>query len=118
MPNYDINRIMEMEQLFSSLQQKISRILAELENDSLFDVDLQKQREALQPGIDRLATYYSSGEWLADFEADEAGLLPEDMPRGVLSEDGVNDLLDSFKGQIQSIDLVMPAPMYGPPFPD
>ena len=29
--------------------------------------------------------------------ADEAGLLPEDLKRGVLSQDGINDLLDRFR---------------------
>lgn len=114
MPNHDINRIIQMEQLFSSLQQKISRIIADLENDALSLTDLQKQRMALQPDIDLLAAYYSSGEWLADYEADEAGLLPKDMPRGVLSEDGINDLLDSFKELNQPDDAAIPVPMYGP----
>lgn len=114
MPNHDINRIIEMNQLFSSLQQKISRIIADLENNALSSTDLQKQRDALQSDIDHLAAYYSSGEWLADYEADEAGLLPEDMPRGVLSEDGINDLLDSFKVLNQPADISISVPMYGP----
>ncbi|MBR1808826.1 MAG: DUF4298 domain-containing protein [Paludibacteraceae bacterium] len=115
MPNYDINRITQMEQLFSSLRQRISRILTDLENDRLPLADLLGQRKTLQPDIDRLAAYYSSDAWIADFEADEAGLLPKDMPRGVLSEDGVNDLLDSFNELEHSSDEVHPiAPMYGP----
>ena len=40
-----------------------------------------------------LDEYYTSGEWREDYEADEAGLLPKDMKRGVLSQDGVYDLL-------------------------
>ena len=38
-----------------------------------------------------------SGEWLKDFEADERGKLPKNMPRGVLSEDGLYNLLESSK---------------------
>ncbi|MCR5782856.1 MAG: DUF4298 domain-containing protein [Clostridia bacterium] len=41
-----------------------------------------------------LEAYYTSGEWREDFEADEAGLLPPDLPRGVLSEDGIYNLLE------------------------
>ena len=41
-----------------------------------------------------LEDYYTSGEWRADYEADEAGLLPKDLKRGVLSQDGVYDLLE------------------------
>ncbi len=40
-----------------------------------------------------LASYYESGDWLKDYEADEAGELPENLKRGVLSQDGLFDLL-------------------------
>lgn len=40
-----------------------------------------------------LAAYMSSGDWLRDYEADEAGLLPRDLKRGVLSQDALYDLL-------------------------
>ncbi|MBO6249517.1 MAG: DUF4298 domain-containing protein [Bacteroidales bacterium] len=43
--------------------------------------------------IKRLTEYQESGEWLKDFEADERGELPKNMPRGVLSEDGLDNLL-------------------------
>ncbi len=50
---------------------------------------------ALQALARELEEYYSGGQWLADFEADERGDLPPGLPRGVLSEDGVcNALLD------------------------
>ena len=41
-----------------------------------------------------LEEYYTSGEWQADYEADEAGLFPADLKRGILSQDGVSDLLE------------------------
>lgn len=34
---------------------------------------------------------------LTDFEADEAGLLPPDLKRDVLSEDGIFNLLEEYK---------------------
>ena len=40
-----------------------------------------------------LAEYYESGLWLNDYEADEQGLLPENLKRGVLSQDGLYNLL-------------------------
>ena len=40
-----------------------------------------------------LAEYYESKEWKQDFSDDEAGLLPKDLKRGVLSEDGLWNLL-------------------------
>ena len=43
-----------------------------------------------------LSAYYESPLWREDFEADEAGLLPKDLKRGVLSEDAVYDLLSDY----------------------
>ena len=43
-----------------------------------------------------LSEYYGSPAWKRDFAADEAGILPEELSRGVLSEDGVYDLLERF----------------------
>ena len=54
------------------------------------DVNLQKM-------LYELTSYYESGQWLKDFEADERGELPKDLKRGVLSEDGVYNLLSEFK---------------------
>ena len=53
--------------------------------------------EAVQDDIDALDKYYSSGEWRQDFEDDEAGKLPADLKRGVLSEDGIWNLLADCK---------------------
>ena len=43
-----------------------------------------------------LEAYYESADWRQDFEDDEAGKLPspDELPRGVLSEDGIFDLLE------------------------
>ena len=48
----------------------------------------------LQKDIDLLRHYMESRQWMEDFEADEAGKFPKDMPRGVLSEDGIFNLLN------------------------
>ena len=40
--------------------------------------------------------YYRSPLWRSDFEADEAGKLPADLPRGVLSEDGIYNALQAY----------------------
>lgn len=48
----------------------------------------------VQHEIEILEKYLDSKQWRADFEAEEAGKLPADMPRGVLSEDGLYNLLN------------------------
>ncbi len=50
-----------------------------------------------QPEIEKLEKYYSSDEWKKDFELDEAGKLPSDLKRGVLSEDSIYNMLESNK---------------------
>jgi hypothetical protein len=49
------------------------------------------------PELKELEDYYTSPEWQEDYAADEAGLLPEGLKRGVLSQDGISDLLDRFR---------------------
>lgn len=40
-----------------------------------------------------LRAYYENGLWLSDYLSDERGELPPDLKRGVLSQDGVWELL-------------------------
>ena len=49
--------------------------------------------EKIQNKYYKLEEYYGSKKWMDDFEADEAGKLPADLKRGVLSEDVVYDLI-------------------------
>ena len=52
--------------------------------------------DSVRGDIQALSAYYEGSLWREDFEADEAGLLPKDLKRGVLSEDGVYDLLSEY----------------------
>lgn len=40
-----------------------------------------------------LEEYYQGDDWMEDFEADERGELPNDLLRGVLSEDALYDYI-------------------------
>ena len=57
---------------------------------------LDKYEEA-KADIAALASYYVSDDWKQDFAADEAGLLPKELKRGVLSEDGIWNLIEDNK---------------------
>ena len=58
--------------------------------------NINPQKSArIQEAIRILAEYYGSDEWKQDFADDEAGLLPKDLKRGVLSEDGIWNVLSS-----------------------
>ena len=77
-------RIEQMEDLFD----KSNEVVQQLEQavDSF---------RALQNTIAALENYYNT-DWRTDFEADEAGKLPADLKRGVLSEDGLWNLLEEY----------------------
>ena len=54
-------------------------------------------RKALEPFQDEIAAldyYQRSGLWQQDYEAEEAGRLPADIRRSVLSQDGLYNLLE------------------------
>lgn len=48
---------------------------------------------SLSAMLAELTAYYESPQWLADYRSDEQGLLPRDLKRGILSEDGIYNLL-------------------------
>lgn len=76
---------------------KMEAILDEA-NASLDELEAAVSRyESLQKKIKGLEAYYTDGQWRKDYEADEAGKLPKDLKRGVLSEDAVYDLLERNK---------------------
>ena len=63
----------------------------------------QDKQERIQEAIRILSEYYGSDEWKQDFADDEAGLLPKNLKRGVLSEDGIWNVLSS-EGHEQETD--------------
>ncbi len=75
------------------MERKLNQALAAVKR---LDSALEKY-EAAQEAIAALSEYYGSDLWKQDFAADEAGLLPEGLKRGVLSEDGIWNLLTDCK---------------------
>ena len=78
-------RITRYERMLDRAEQAVSQAEAALE-----------AYDEIRDDIAVLETYYSGPEWKADFEADEAGLLPADLKRGVLSEDGIDHVLERY----------------------
>lgn len=54
-----------------------------------------------------LNEYLDSGDWQADFEADERGEIPTDYPRGVLSEDGLYNVLYRLQDVLEQMSLIV-----------
>ena len=78
-----VARIKEMEYIFDRASKKI--------------VSLDDAIEDMRSDINKLESYYTSDLWKEDFAKDEAGDLPPDLKRGVLSEDGIFNLIESYK---------------------
>ncbi len=77
-----IERIREMESCLDASEKAIRELSEAL---SAF--------EEVQPLYRKLSDYYGSDRWIQDYEDDEAGKLPRDLKRGVLSQDAVYDLI-------------------------
>lgn len=89
------NRIIEMEQRLERAQLAMEAM----------EVALQ-QYTAVQEDIAVLNTYLGSTDWHTDRADDDAGRLPKDLKRGVLSEDGIWNILErnrELKAQLKMI---------------
>lgn len=79
-----VRRISHYETLLERLQELLSDpVLSE------------KKQPAVRETADRLAKYLESTEWKQDYADDEAGLLPKNLKRGVLSQDGIYNALEA-----------------------
>ena len=75
---------------------RICRMEEILDNGSKALQDLQQALNhyaSVEKDICELEQYYTGGQWQKDYADDEAGKLPGDLKRGVLSEDTVYDFL-------------------------
>ena len=77
-----IARIRQMERHLNRATVAVKRLEAALD-----------KWEDAQEAIAALEKYYGSDLWKQDLADDEAGRLPADLKRGVLSEDGIWNLL-------------------------
>ena len=77
-----IERIEQMEQRFAQASAVVKELTQALD-----------AYEAIQETIATLDDYYGSEAWRHDLADDEAGRLPDTLRRGVLSEDGIWNLL-------------------------
>lgn len=64
----------------------------------------KKSAARLQELMSALDAYYSSEDWKRDYADEEAGLLPTDLKRGVLSQDGIWNLLETFNELMKEND--------------
>ena len=94
-----IERIKTMEQYLDRASQAVMKLSAALDDYA----------EA-QSAIRELSAYYGSDDWKQDFADDEQGLLPNDLKRGVLSEDAVWNLLEDSRALNARMQEVLNSP--------
>ena len=83
---------MEKNTAISEATERIRQMEARFDNLlALAELDPAQIRE--QEDFRILLAYYEGGQWLRDYALDEQGLLPRDLKRGILSEDGFWNLL-------------------------
>lgn len=95
MNEFNLQRIAAMEAAFDRTEAAVRALMQALDEYETVKVD-----------IDRLTDYLESGAWREDFEMDDAGFVPTDLKRGVLSEDALYNLLGdivSLHEQMQEI---------------
>ena len=78
---YAIERIEHLERIFDEVQNSFK-------NDQNF-----LENKKMEVKVSLLTQYLESGQWLRDFELDEKGKLPSGLKRGILSEDGLYNLI-------------------------
>ncbi|MBQ7124239.1 MAG: DUF4298 domain-containing protein [Oscillospiraceae bacterium] len=78
---YTVQRIEYLEKIFDEVQ-------SVFKNNPNFD-----KNEDFNKKVTLLTQYLESGQWLRDFTLDEKGELPKNLKRGILSEDGLYNLL-------------------------
>jgi len=83
-----IDRVTEMEACFDNIQAAVAK-----------DPDIVAKDAAVKEMFEALLQYYEGGQWRMDYEYDEKGMLPADLKRGVLSEDGVYNLISDIEQQ-------------------
>ena len=73
------------------MEQRFNKALAAIKDGTT------ESLKTIKEDIAELSKYYSSELWKLDFAADETGNLPPDLKRGVLSEDGIWNLLADYR---------------------
>lgn len=91
-----IDRITEMERCLDVTDEAVKKL-----------ADALDFYESHQKAIRKLFDYYGSTLWMKDYEDDEAGKLPKDLKRGVLSEDAVYDLITDHHETVLRISRIL-----------
>ena len=91
-----IARISRMERNLNNVTAAVQTLSAAAENY----IHIQGQ-------LQELSDYYGSPQWFRDYDDDSAGKLPEGLIRGVLSEDGIYNMLTDHASVIAMLRQIL-----------
>ena len=91
-----IERITRMESILNDATEVVAQMM-----------DAINAYSEIRDSIKELSDYYESDEWRQDLDDDEAHKLPEDLPRGVLSEDAVYSLLEDHDMMLEEMHAIV-----------
>lgn len=97
---------MEQIERIKLMEQHLDRAAAAIMNLSA----ALDQYEEAQEALNALSDYYDSDEWKQDYADDEAGRLPKDLKRGILSEDALWNLLEDWREVKERITFLASPP--------
>lgn len=81
-----LKRIEYFESVFDDAKAIMSELLPSIE-----------EQRRLEQMMEELRAYFESPAWRSDYLDDEAGFIPKDIKRGVLSQDGLYDALENYE---------------------
>lgn len=90
-----IERIADMEQIYIEAGKAIQNLEAALNGFT-----------GQEKNLESLFGWYFNGCWMKDYDLDVQGLLPQDLRRGVLSEDTIYDLYEHVVGLEDSLQTI------------
>lgn len=90
----EIERIRQMEEILDRATAKLDELEEAIAEFTKIQADIQK-----------LEKYYTGKKWKSDLKLDEEGKLPSDLKRGVLSEDGIDTLLERNKDLLDQVKI-------------
>ncbi len=90
-----VERITDMEGIYDKAHEEIENLENALNGFS-----------GQERNLEILFGWYFNGCWMKDYEMDEQGLLPENLRRGVLSEDTIYDLYEHVVGLEDTLQTI------------
>ena len=85
---FAISRITKMEKFFDDLKFSFEKSKEEF-----------YKNKNLRRKLKVLTNYYENGKWLKDYQLDEENLLPKNLKRGILSQDGIYNFLSEVESR-------------------